>query len=404
MALVLRYVDKNGEVVERFIGLVHVSDTSACSLKKEIYSLLFDHSLSPFKIHGQGYDGASNMKGEINDLKTLIMKDSPLAYYIHCFAHQLQLTLVAIAKQHLKVEDFFYHVTNVLNVVGGSFKHRDLLRHHQAENLKQLLESGEAHTGQGLHQKCGLQRSGDTRWVSHFKTLDNFLVIFSSIVHVLEVIEIEGSTSSDRNQAEYLLTKRKCLDVCYSDHLRVEIFCAVIYVQLQELNDRFDGVSSDLLLGMGSLNPVSSFSNFDKDRNMTLAKCYPNKFDDGKLRDLSYQLDTFIIHMRGGNFKFSKLQEIRDLAKTLVEANLVETYSLVYLLVKLALILSVATTTVERAFSSMKHIKNEVRNSIGDQYLNDCLVCYIEHDLFANVSNDVIVDRFQNMKTRRGQL
>ena len=52
----------------------------------------------------------------------------------------------------------------------------------------------------------------------------------------------------------------------------------------------------------------------------------------------------------------------------------------------------------------MKHIKNEVQNSIGNQYLNDCLVCYIECDVFINVSNDVIIDRFQNMKTRRGQL
>ncbi|KAG5629481.1 hypothetical protein H5410_001198 [Solanum commersonii] len=54
------------------------------------------------------------------------------------------------------------------------------------------------------------------------------------------------------------------------------------------------------------------------------------------------------------------------------------------------------------AFTSMKHIKNEVRNSIDNQYLNDCLVCYIERDVFINVSNDVIIDRFQNMKTRRG--
>ncbi|XP_047270304.1 zinc finger MYM-type protein 1-like [Capsicum annuum] len=317
-----------------------LSDISACSLKKEIYSLLSDHSLSPSKIREQGYDKDSNMKEEINDLKTLIMKDSPSAYYIYCFANQLQLTFVAIAKKYLEVENFFDHATNVLNVVGGSFKCRDLLRHHQAENLKQLLESGVAYTRQGLHQECGLQRPGDTRWGSHFKTLDSFLVIFSSIVHVLEVIEIEGSTSSDRNQAEYFLTKskRKCLDICYSHHLRVEIFCTVIDVQLQELNDRFDIVSSDLLLGMRSLNPVNSFSNFDKDRIMTLAKCYPNEFDDGKLRDLSYQLDTFIIHMRGGNSKFSNLQGIRDLAKALVEANVVETYSLVYLLVKLALI------------------------------------------------------------------
>lgn len=130
MALVLRFIHKNVEVVERFIGLVNVSNTSACSLKEANYSLFFAHSLSPSKILGQGYNRASNMKGEINGLKTLIMKDSPLAYYIHYFAHQLQLTLVAIAKKYLDVEDFFSHVSNVLNVVGGSFNRRDLLRDH----------------------------------------------------------------------------------------------------------------------------------------------------------------------------------------------------------------------------------------------------------------------------------
>ncbi|KAG5579412.1 hypothetical protein H5410_050039 [Solanum commersonii] len=188
-------------------------------------------------------------------------------------------------------------------------------------------------------------------------------------------------------------SKRKSSGVSYAHHLRVEVFFAIIDVQLQALNDHFDVVSSDLLLGMGSLNPVNSFSNFDKGKIMTLAKCYPSEFDDGKIRDLSYQLDTFIIHTQSG---------ISDLAKALVEANLAETYSLVYLLVKLTLILHVATATVERTFSSMKHIKNEVRNSIGAQYLNDCLVCCIERDVFINVSNDVIMDRFQNMKTRRG--
>ncbi|XP_009613945.2 uncharacterized protein [Nicotiana tomentosiformis] len=154
-------------------------------------------------------------------------------------------------------------------------------------------------------------------------------------------------------------SKRKS-NVCYSHHLRVEIFCAVIDVQLQELNERFDVVSSDLLLGMASLSPVNSFTNFDKDRIMTLAKCYPNEFDKFQLRDLSYQLDTFIIHMRGDDPKFSNLQGIRDLAKALVEANLVETYALIYLLMKLTLILPVATANVERVLSSMKRIKNEV--------------------------------------------
>ncbi|XP_070049021.1 uncharacterized protein [Nicotiana tomentosiformis] len=102
-------------------------------------------------------------------------------------------------------------------------------------------------------------------------------------------------------------SKRKSSNVCYSHHLRVEIFCVVIEVKLQELNDWFDVVNSNLLLGNTSLNPVNSFANYDKGRIMTLAKYYPNEFDEVRIRDLSYQLDTFIIHMRGGNAKFSKL-------------------------------------------------------------------------------------------------
>jgi hypothetical protein len=53
------------------------------------------------KVRGQGYDGANNMKGHVNGLKKLIMDESPSAYYVHWFAHQLQLTLVAVAKENL---------------------------------------------------------------------------------------------------------------------------------------------------------------------------------------------------------------------------------------------------------------------------------------------------------------
>lgn len=70
---------------------------------------------------------------------------------------------------------------------------------------------------------------------------------------------------------------------------------------------------------------------------MTLAKCSLGEFDNGPIRDLSYQLDTFIIHMQSGNPSSPTCKELM-MAKILVEANLVETYSLVYLLVALTLI------------------------------------------------------------------
>ena len=81
-----------------------------------------------------------------------------------------------------------------------------------------------------------------------------------------------------------------------------------------------------------------------------------------------------------------------------------ETYPLVNLQVKLALTLHVATTIVERSFSAMKYIKNELRNRMGDQWMNDCLVMYIEKNVACSIDNEIIMQRFQNIKTRRRQL
>ena len=79
-------------------------------------------------MRGQGYDGASNMRGEFNGLKTLILKENPYAYYVHCFAHQLQLALVAVAKKHTVVALLFSLTTRIVNVVGASAKCCDILR------------------------------------------------------------------------------------------------------------------------------------------------------------------------------------------------------------------------------------------------------------------------------------
>ncbi|XP_024969582.1 zinc finger MYM-type protein 1-like [Cynara cardunculus var. scolymus] len=61
MVVVLRFVDKIGVVQERFVGIVHVMDTSAVSLKSALDALFAKYGLSFTKVRGQGYDDASNM-------------------------------------------------------------------------------------------------------------------------------------------------------------------------------------------------------------------------------------------------------------------------------------------------------------------------------------------------------
>ncbi|XP_050365643.1 uncharacterized protein LOC126784204 [Argentina anserina] len=126
MAIVLRYVSK-GQVIQRFVGVKHVTDTTSASLKVAIDQFFSENNLSISSLRGQGYDGASNMRGEFNGLKALILKENQLSFYVHCFAHQLQLAIVAVAKNHILISDLFIFVGTLVNVAGSSCKRRDSL-------------------------------------------------------------------------------------------------------------------------------------------------------------------------------------------------------------------------------------------------------------------------------------
>ncbi|KAL9663657.1 hypothetical protein QQ045_019048 [Rhodiola kirilowii] len=106
MVVILHFVDKYEIIKERFIGVIHVKHTSSMNLKSAIDSLFSEYGLSLKSVRGQGYDGARNMKGEFNILRALISQENSSAYYVHYFAHQLQLVVVAISKKHFEVGDF----------------------------------------------------------------------------------------------------------------------------------------------------------------------------------------------------------------------------------------------------------------------------------------------------------
>ena len=79
----------------------------------------------------------------------------------------------------------------------------------------------------------------------------------------------------------------------------------------------------------------------------------------------------------------------------LVETNRHEQYHIVYKLLKLVLILPVATASVERVFSSMSYVKNKLRNKMGADYLNNCLVTFVEREFFNQVKDEDVINRFQ---------
>jgi hypothetical protein len=205
MSVVLCYVDKKGHVLERFLGIVHVDNTCSISLKLALEALFAKYNLSLSRVRGQGYDGASNMRGEINGLKSLILKENKCAFYVHCFAHQLQLALVAVANKLDDIAWFFIVLNNLTSVVGASCKRKDMLRESQNSLVTEAVESGEISTGRGLNQETTLTRAGDTRWGSHFGTLLRLTSLFPSVCDVLNMIVEDSTDSKQRVEARLLL-------------------------------------------------------------------------------------------------------------------------------------------------------------------------------------------------------
>lgn len=186
-------------------------------------------------------------------------------------------------------------------------------------------------------------------------------------------------------------------------HYEIQIFKTVIDWMLQELNSRFDEVTTELLSCMACFSPNDSFSSFNKDKLVRLAKFYPSDFSEMDFVYLENELETFCFDMKS-SVDFNTLKRVECLAAKLVETKKHVVYPLVYKLIRLVLVLPVSTASVERSFSAMKVVKNRLRNKMGDKWMNDCLVAYIEKEVLQGIDNELIVKRFQKDVTRRGQL
>ncbi|GAA0145795.1 hypothetical protein LIER_05903 [Lithospermum erythrorhizon] len=293
--------------------IVHVKNTSSITLKNKILLVLSRNNLDVRKIRGQGYDGANNMRGHFNGLQSLIAKESPYAYYVHCLAHHLQLTLVPAASEVVCVENFFEKLRYIINSATGSTKRSDELLDAQAEEIAQMIENDELETGRGLNQVCKLQRAGDTRWGSYLRSVSRLIEKFKSTRRVLGVIIDEGKTTSQCGQAflshetmssfdfvfilhfikelmeitDFLAQalQKKSQDIANAMYLvwttktliqklRDDGWDDLLLKILQELNSHFNEKSMDLISLNCALDPKDKYSSFDVEKILELAKRY----------------------------------------------------------------------------------------------------------------------------------
>ncbi|KAG2641585.1 hypothetical protein PVAP13_2KG226558 [Panicum virgatum] len=415
LALCLRYVDKLGRPCEHFLGVVHVDDTTSLSLKEAIEALLASHGLSITRIRGQG-------------LKTLIMQESPSAYYIHCFAHQLQLVLVAVAKGN---NDCVWNsrLESVMKAIEGLPRHGDTrwgTHYRTIVNIISmyptirdvLITLGEDPTQKGdwpkIHAIVGVFESFDFVFAAHLMLIilgytnelfeclqrrEQDILNAISLVRVakarMQKLRSNGwdqflqrvtlfcnkhgvqVPAMDGQYVPYGRSARFARNQTIDDHFRREVFIGVIDHISQELDNRFDEVNLELLSCMSAFSPTDSFASFKAQNLCRLADFYPNDFFESHLVKLELQLDNCIYDIRHED-SFKGLNNLVELSTKLVQTGRHKIYDMVYNLLKLVLLLPVATASVERVFSALTF-----------------------RDIFFQVDEDDIINTFMSFKKRR---
>ncbi|XP_004293106.1 PREDICTED: uncharacterized protein LOC101296180 [Fragaria vesca subsp. vesca] len=109
MAIILRFVDCHGFIRERFFKILSVADTCSQTFYSEISKVFTHNDLQIENMCGQGYDGASNMRGEFND---------------------------------------------------SSAKRHSALKATREEEIAELMAAGKLQTCTGANQACTLERKG----------------------------------------------------------------------------------------------------------------------------------------------------------------------------------------------------------------------------------------------------
>ncbi len=109
LSIVLRYVDNTTLMVrEDLVGFFECDfGITGNDIATKITSSLEELGLDLSHLRGQAYDGAGNMAGSVKGTAALIRKKYPLAIYLHCASHCLNLAVVKSLQ-----------VTSVRNMVG----------------------------------------------------------------------------------------------------------------------------------------------------------------------------------------------------------------------------------------------------------------------------------------------
>ena len=156
-------------------------------------------------------------------MQALVSNDCSYVYYIHCFTHCLQLTLVAVSKEVIFVHQFFTNLNFVVNFICTSCNRYEEFRVAQVAENVYMIAIDEINSRSELNQISTLQRAGDMRWSFQLRSIFNLIKNFSSTCEVIVKIIDVGITSSQRAEADSVHQVMTSFEFVFVLHLMKEI-------------------------------------------------------------------------------------------------------------------------------------------------------------------------------------
>ena len=93
LAICVRFVDVHSDIREEFLTFQQLERITGKHIAEAIIEYLQENGLQVENIRGQGYDGASNMSSSRSGVQARIQQVAPLATYVHCSGHCLNLVI-----------------------------------------------------------------------------------------------------------------------------------------------------------------------------------------------------------------------------------------------------------------------------------------------------------------------
>ncbi|KAL4152797.1 hypothetical protein QTP88_000630 [Uroleucon formosanum] len=238
VSICARYVNRETCTLhEDFLQFVPTADLTGKGLSTLILDNLKHFGIETQYLRGQGFDGAAAMSGKYNGVQYHIKQAHPLAVYIHCSAHSLNLAVSSSCG--------IQSIRNCLGIVG---KLRDFFIFPKRKAVLSLaIEQSE-----NVLSKRSLKRSCETRWIERYHSINDFLELFESVVEALDIISEWNDTSDTSHKAQSLRSSILQSEFIIALHVTSKVFGFGL-----PLSKQFQKINIDLKMAMSLAQDTS---------------------------------------------------------------------------------------------------------------------------------------------------